>query len=240
MKRHIALAIALLCLTSTAAFSSYCMNKDFTNTGTVPAFDIAILITGNQDITSIFYGFAPGKIGGMTSAGRFSNFSSLFQGGNTLMHWQNLNGTNAPINPNTFVHVGWCTANPNQMVNIFWTDQNGNQLPGSVIQETGAEPNGLQAQWINAFATGTNPAIVSNVRYALPATPFPLAQLNAANTQLAGELQTLGIPTFELAPGASFSAPVPGAAPGQWVVLVYDVNGNGSGAATTDYVQFQF
>jgi len=33
---------------------------------------------------------------------------------------------------------------------------------------------------------------------------------------------------------------VPGAAAGRWIVVVYNVNGSGSGAATTDYVQFQF
>jgi hypothetical protein len=245
MKHTIAIALALSLLAATAAFTAtpprYCTNKDFTNTGTVPAFDIAILITGHQVVTDLYNGFPPGRIGGMTSAGSFSNFSALFQGANELLHWQNLNGTNAPINPGTFVHVGWCTPSPNQMVNIFWTDINGNQLPGSIIQETGSEPNGLGVQWNNAFAAGTNPAVVSNIRFALPASPFPLDQLNAANTQLAGELQALpGPPSFQIPPGGSVTEPVPGATAGAWVVMVYDVNGSGSGAATTDYIQFQF
>jgi|HubBroStandDraft_3_1064219.scaffolds.fasta_scaffold07537_3 hypothetical protein len=242
MKHRIALALISLCLAgSTAAFANYCINKDFANTGNVPANDIAILITGNQPATDLFNGFAPGPIGTSISAGIFSNFSSIFQGPNELLHWQNLNAGNQTINNGTFVHVGWCTPNPSNLVNVYWTDPNGNQLPGSVIQETGCEPNGLNLQWNNLFAANTNPAIVSNVRYALATTALPLDQLNAANTNLASQLQPLpGPASFEVAPGAKVTAPVPGAAAGRWIVVVYNVNGSGSGAATTDYVQFQF
>jgi hypothetical protein len=246
MKRSIVIALILLCLTtcSTAAFADYCINKDFTNTGKVNAFDIAILITGQQVINSTFNGFAPGPIKGtnLVSAGIFSNFSAIFQGANELLHWQNLNQANQPIVPGAFVHVGWCTSSPNNMVNVFWTDVNGNQLPGSVIQETGTEPTGGNVlQWQNLFATGTNPAIVGNVQFALVGSPFTLDQLNAGNTQLAAELQPLpGPATFQIPPGGTVTEPVPGAGPGQWIVVVYNVNGNGSGAATTDYVQFQF
>ncbi len=247
MKRSSILFVLILTLasltTSTAAFADYCINKDFTNTGSVPAYDIIILITGNQPINTIFYGFAAGPIPGtsLVSAGIFKNFSALLQGGNELLHWQNLNGANDVINPGAFVHVGWCTSSANNMVNVQWSDINGAPLPGSVIQETGVEPwpnHGLQ--WQNIFATDTAPAVIGNIRYALLAAPFTLDQLNPANDQLVGELKPLpGPATVTLAPGASFTAPVPGGTTGQWVAVVYDVNGKGSGAATTDWVQFQ-
>ncbi len=243
MKRSIVVALTLLCLTtgSTAAFADYCINKDFTNVGTVPAFDIAFVITGNQFLTHLFNGFAPGPIGTATSAGIFSDFSAVFQGANTLLHWQNLNQANSPINPGVLVHVGWCTANPTGIVNLYWTDAAGNQLPGSIIQETGTEPNGLGLEFANDFAIGTNALVVSNVRYALVGSPFPLDQLNRSNAKLIDALQPLpGPATYTISPGGNVVVPVPGAAPGQWIVAVYDANGSGSGATTVDYVQFQF
>jgi hypothetical protein len=242
MKGSIALAMVLLCLAgSTAAMADYCINKDFTNTGSTPAYDIAVVITGNSPPTWLYSGYVAYGTHPPTSisAGVFSSFTSFFQGANEVLHWQNLNGLNQPINAGKLVHVGWCTVAAYTIASVYWTDASGNPLASGGISETAshwANSATPGVQWDNPLLTSIS---VANASFAVLSAPLALADLNGGNTQLISELQPLPGGTFQIAPGGSVTLPVSGTVPGQWLVLVYGVNGPSSAATTTDYVQFQ-
>ena len=218
------------------AQADYCINKDLINLGP-PAYDIAVLISPIQAV-SFHYDGSAGAV--------FSSFTVGTSGADDLLHWQNLNGTNAPIPTGsgtgpTQVHIGWCTVNPNTLDNMYWTDLAGNQIPGSMVYQVSGHASSSSTpgvQWDNA----TNHSFtVNKVFYGLSTSRWDLSALNKNNTVLARSLVTLpGGTSLTINPGNSVQLSVPGAQPGNWVVLVYNVTGSGTKAVVTDYVQFQF
>ncbi|HEV7519279.1 MAG TPA: hypothetical protein VGR07_23565 [Thermoanaerobaculia bacterium] len=229
MKLKLALAASCLVLAvTTSASADYCINKDLVNLGPT-AYDLGVLITGNQPLSWRYDGYP---------AALFHNFSIVPAGANEFLHWQNVNGSNAPILTGNLVHVGWCTVKPNSIVDMWWTDKSGGRVTGSVVYESYVHQSNNPrpgAIWNNLFA---NPLVVSNVSFALSNTAWSLDQLNRENSVLASQLAPLpGGTSFQVAPGRSVELAIPNAVPGQWLVLRYSVNGSGSQAETVDYAQ---
>ena len=222
-------------LIASSASADYCINKDLVNLGP-PAYDVAVLITGNQPVTFLYNGW-PG--------GQFFTFSTTLAGTNELLHWQNLNGTNDPIptgNPNgpAQLHVGWCTLNPNNVLNMYWTDLLGAQIPGSIIYQVGGHASASSTpgvQWDNA---SNHPITVTNVYYTLNTKRLDLQDLTRNNRTLASQLRPVpGGTSLVIPAGASAKLSLPGAQVGLWAVIVHDVTGSGSKGSATDFVQFQ-
>ncbi len=227
-------------LVASSASADYCINKDLMNLGP-PAYDIAVLISGNQPVTFHYDGWA-----GAT----FSSFTVTPSGGDELLHWQNLNGSNDPIPtgvipplpalPVAQIHIGWCTVNPNDLVNMYWTDLSGNEISGGIVYQISGHQSGSPiagVQWDNAT---NHPITVTNTFYSLSRTPWKLGALNRDNKVLAQGLRALpGGKSLTIAPKASAELPLPGARSGDWVVLVHNVTGSGARAVVTDFVQFQ-
>jgi hypothetical protein len=234
MKLSHALTLSILALTvAGSASADYCINKDLINLGPT-AHDLGVLITGNQPLTWRYDGYP---------AAHFNSFTSILAGTNEFLHWQNVNGSNAPILTGDLVHVGWCTAGPNTIVDMWFTDLNGGRVKGSVVYESAVHQSNdprIGVQWDNVFQGGTNPIVISNVSFALSSAEWELGQLNRENTALAAALMPLpGGASFQVAPGTSVTLPVPGAVSGQWIVLRYSASASGSQAETQDYVQFR-
>jgi hypothetical protein len=237
--------LALSAVQATAAtLANNCINKDLRNLGPT-AYDIGVLITGNQPVTWHFDGyFGTEPPPPSPKALHFSSFTPTLAGANEFLHWQNANGKNDPILTGDIIHVGWCTAKPTDIIDMWWTDLRGARVAGSVVQETSAHQwNGgstIAVQWNNAALQTAAALRVADVNFNLSPTPWNLDQLNRQNTVLAEGLRPLpGGTSFDLAPGASVQLPVPGAVAGQWIVLRYSVSGSVSQADSTDYVQFQ-
>jgi len=222
-------------LVAASASADYCINKDLINLGPT-AYDIAALISGNQPISFHYDGWA---------GGTFSSFTVTPAGTDELLHWQNLNGTNDPIpTGDPFgapqIHIGWCTVNPNDLLNMYWTDAAGIEIPGSTVYQVSGHASGSPTpgvQWDNAT---NHPITVTHTFYSLSRTPWKLGALNRANKVLVQNLRQL--PNGEnrvIAAKGSLELPLPGARPGDWVVLVHNVTGSGTRAVVTDFVQFQ-
>jgi hypothetical protein len=233
--RHACVLPLLSLLAARSASADYCINKDLVNLGP-PAYDIAVLITGNQPITFHYDGWT-----GMV----FNTFTPTLSGANELLHWQNLNGINAPIPTGSGsgpaqVHVGWCTLSPNNILNMYWTDLSGAQIAGSIVDQVGGHASGSSTagvQWDNAT---NHPITVSHVYYARFSTRWDLGQLNRNNTSLKNALLPVsGGTSIIIAAGRSATLSLPGVKSGDWVVVVHDVTGSQSKAAVTDFVQYQ-
>lgn len=230
--KHALVGSFLVLSAAATASADYCINKDLINLGPT-AYDIAVFITGTQPVTWHYDGYP---------AAHFNNFTVVPAAGNELLHWRNLNGANGPIKLGDLVHVGWCTKKPNNIVDMWWTNLSGGRVPNSFVYQIAAHRwrnfTAFGVEWQNQLQAA-NPAIISNVAYALSSTPFPLDQLNRENELLAERLVPLqGGASFSVPPGASVEFPIPEAAPGQWIVLRYSVSGIGGTADSTDYVQF--
>lgn len=227
-------------LVASSASADYCINKDLMNLEP-PAYDIAVLISGNQPVTFHYDGWA---------GGTFSSFTVTPSGGDELLHWQNLNGSNDPIptgvippppaEPVAQIHVGWCTVNPNDTLNMFWTDLSGVEIPGGIVFQVSGHQSGSPiagVQWDNAT---NHPITVTNTYYSLSRTPWKLAALNRDNKVFAQGLRALpGGKSLTIAAKGRAELALPGARPGDWVVLVHNVTGSGTRAVVKDYVQFQ-
>jgi hypothetical protein len=214
-----------------SASADYCINKDLVNLGP-PAYDIAVLISGNQPVTFHF-------------DGGFANITVTPSGTDELIHWQNLNGVNAVIptgsgnNPGQ-IHVGWCTVNPNNILNMYWTDLSGAPMPTGSVDQVGGHSSGSSTQGVQWDNASNHPITVKHVYYASFPTRWDLGQLNRSNRALAAALRAVPEGTsLTIAAGRSAMIPLPGVKSGDWVVVVHDVTGERSQAAVTDFVQFQ-
>jgi hypothetical protein len=236
--RIIAWATALG-MTTSAAFA-YDVNKDLRNIGTQPAYDVAVVLAGQENVTAHFDGYA-GR--------RFGSFSSGPSGPNTLLHWQNLiePGGNGRIDPNEVVHVGWSTADhSSHVLDMYWTDQSGNRIPGSIIfnitSDWTYESGFVALSWDNIFETEWGdrfPLDITEVAVGVFPTPWPLSELNAQNEALNEALQPLPDGSFVLEPDQVITLPVPATVPtGGAVVVRYQVTGPGGAAFAVDWVQF--
>jgi hypothetical protein len=218
--------------------STYFVNKDLQNIGTQPAYDLVIVLAGQQTITDHYDGYP---------VRHFGSFSTGPSGLNTLLHWQNLNepGGDGAIDPGEVVHVGWGTVGASHVLDMYWTDQSGNRIPGSRIfnitsgwtYDTGI----LTVSWTNIFVTDIGevfPIQISDVSMAVFADPWPLSELNAQNDALAAALVPVPGGTFAVAPDQTVTLALPESVPaGSAVVLRYGATGPGGSAVAIDYIQ---
>jgi hypothetical protein len=243
MKLKLALAGSLLALSAVNASADHCINKDLINLGPT-AYDIGVLITGNQAVSWHYDGYFGTEGPPFPKPDHFQSFGITPAGTNEFLHWQNSNGNNTAILTGDLIHVGWCTAKANDIVDMWWTDLAGGRVAGSVVYESSAHQwsnfsHGVAAQWNNA-TLAASAMVISNVAVAVSNSGWGLDQLNRQNSVLAESLRPLpGGTSFEVAPGKSVEIPVPNAVRGQWLVLRYSVSGSGSMAQSVDYVQFQ-
>jgi hypothetical protein len=213
---------------------AYCANKDLKNLGPT-AYDLAVILSGNQNVTWTFDGYLSGP-----KVGKFGTVGIGPSGGNTKIHWQNFkDGTDTAINTGQVIHVGWCTSGQSNVTNMFWTNQQGNPIPGSVVYNITSgwryRTNFLVAVFLNHFPV---PVTISNVHWAAFPVPFGLDQINAENTELNAALQPVpGGAAFVVAPGEEVELPLPDIAPGWALELRYEVRGSGSDAEAVDFIE---
>jgi hypothetical protein len=235
MKNVVVLAaVSVSLLMAGRASADYCVNKDIINLGPT-AYDLAVLINPPQPVTFHYDGWA---------GALFGTFTVAPSGPDQMLHWQNLNGVNDPIPTGTatgpLFHIGWCTGSPNNVTNMYWTDLSGNPIPGGVVYQVSGHASSSSTpgvQWDNA----TNHSFtVNNVYYSPVPTPFPLGDLNGRNTNLTKLLKPLpGGKAIPIDPRKSAQLSLPGVNPGDWLVVVYEVTGEGTRGIVKDFVQFQ-
>lgn len=229
------LVVSALALSFAASASAdHCINKDLINLGPT-AYDIGVVITGNQPLTWRYDGYPNAK---------FTNFTAVPAGTNTFLHWRNLNGTDAPILLGDLVHVGWCVKNSFNFVDMFWTTKAGGRVPGSVVYNLTTKTtyfNGVRRLVLSHRFDTANPIVVSDIHVAVTSAPFPLAELNRENQVLASQLAPLpGGESVTIPPGGTVEIPLPvDAAPGSWLLTRFSVSGPGTQARSTDYEQQQ-
>jgi hypothetical protein len=231
--RRSVLLMAATLLVAQGAFA-YCANKDLKNLGPT-AHDLAVILSGTQNVTSTFNGYSAGS-----KAGRFGSVAVGPSGGNTQIHWQNFNdGTDKAINTGQVIHVGWCTSAQSNVVNMYWTDKQGNPISGSVVYNITSgwryTTNFLVAVFQNHFPV---PVRISDVRWAAFPTPFGLDQINTENQELNDALQPApGGESFMVAPGEVVELRLPDIPPGWALNLRYQVSGSGSDAEALDFIE---
>jgi hypothetical protein len=232
-RRSVFLMLATLLLAQ-GAFA-YCVNKDLKNLGPT-AYDLAVILSGNQNVTSTFNGYSSGP-----KAGRFGSVSKGPSGGNTTIHWQNFrDGHDTAINTGQVIHVGWCTTAQSNVNNMYWTNQQGNPIPGSVVYNITSNWRYntnfvVVAVFRNEFPV---PVRISDVRWAVFPTPFGLDRINTENVELNEALRPVpGGESFVVAPGEEVELPLPDVVPGWVLELRYQVSGSGSDAEALDFVE---
>jgi hypothetical protein len=236
MKFKPVLLVLLGFAVASTASADYCVNKDLINLGPT-AYDLGVVLWGRQPITWHYDGYP---------SAHFNSYTPSFVGFNTRLHWQNVNGVNAPIPTGSLVHVGWCTPRRSNIYRMYWTDLFGRPINGSVVYNITAHAIyitcwGLRVQWINQFSPQFEsgvPITIRNVSFAILPAPLPLADLNRENQVLNSQFQPLpGGETFTVEPGDTFDLPVPAGVPGQVLVLRYSVTGDSASADAMDFVQ---
>lgn len=244
MKTKISTVVAVLVVFCVSDASAWYMNKDVTNLGP-DAEDLAVLISGNHNVTWNYKGYSSGP-----KRGRFDSFADGPDGPNTLLRWRNFDdGSDTTINTNQTIHIGWAINGNSQIVDMYWTDASGNRIPGSVVYNIDTEwtyetaEDIAQATWQNAFDPsegGRQSITISNIQYTLLDSEIDPNQLNAENPDLVGLFQPLeGGDSFSLDFGQSQTLLIPGNVPEESaVVLRYEISAVGSAAQTIDFVQF--
>lgn len=230
LKSTLVASVLALSLAASAS-ADHCINKDLINLGPT-AYDIGVMITGNQPLTWRYDGYW---------GSRFSNFTAVPAGTNTFLHWRNLNGTDAPILLGDLVHIGWCVKNPFNFVDMFWTTLAGGRVPGSVVYNltTGVTYYGGRRRLVlrHQFDTA-HPMVVSNINIAVASAPFPLAELNRENQVLASQFAPLpGGESVTIPPGGTVEIDLPPYVTSGHLVLRYSVDGVGNASQSTDYYQ---
>lgn len=224
------------------------LNKTLKNTSPTAAYDFALILKGNVLPLSWHQdGFIwpwPGPLQG------FNSFSATLSGGNTLLRWWNfVDGVNTQIDIGQEIHIGWGVFWPlkAEVVNAYWTDANGNPIQGSYIKQVNAYgmTNGIYWQWAvwhNTLAPLGIPdtaVTLRDVQFAVFDTLVPPDSLNSSNVALESAFQPMSSDTAIRLPycqSVSLTFPTP-ILKTQWVVLKYKIEGPGSAAEVTDYVE---
>jgi hypothetical protein len=205
----VVLAAALSTSASHAAGPVDC-NVDLRNLGPWTAYDVAIVLAGNEKIDGTYDGVAPYL--------HFRNFCQSTDGSTTTLHWQTPwnETTNTPgvITPGTTIHVGYSTPdNTSEILDAYWTDEDGGRIPGAGIAITGGHIDHSGVTISNSLRSRIS---ISNLRYNLYGidSRLPLGALVGANEQLMASLRPLGgTEVVTLNPGESlrvnFPSPVP-------------------------------
>lgn len=232
--------VLVVALVSISSVQAYDVNKDLKNLGP-DAYDIAVILNGTETVTEHYDGYPLGY----EKVGWFNQFSHGPENGNTKLHWQSFNdGTDNVINTDQVIHVGWSTNDHSSSVkDMYWTDKEGHRIAGSIVFNITSgwayEQNRVYIHWEHIYEAPTVIEI-RNVRFAILASPVPLANLNTENTQLNSQLVPLGGSSqIMVGPGQTVTRVLPIAvAPTSVVVLRYEVLGAGSDAESLDYIQF--
>lgn len=214
-----ALALAL----ATQGALAYEYNVDLKNTGTTTAYDVAVVLSGNETLASTFNGYQGGPLDGYFTDVQESHPAS----GDTIIHWMNIDGMDSPIPPGRTIHIGWSTQDCDSAVkDMYWTTKSHGRLSNSVLHNV---THNL------TYVSGRPPIIdfnnvmeaqvairVRDVRFAVVDAPLKLEALSSVNAALMKSLRSVKEGAFVLAPGERVSFTVPVALKeGQSLITVY-------------------
>ncbi|WP_158623826.1 hypothetical protein [Corallococcus llansteffanensis] len=203
--------------------AAYDKNVDLKNTGTTTAYDVAVVLNGTETVTATFDGYTYGPLIGHFTQRTVTPLAS----GDTVIHWMNIDGIDAPIPPGKTIHVGWSTSDcTSQVKDMYWTTKAHGRLRNSVILDvrnnltytTGGFPiidltNVLEAQ-VNIR--------IRDVRFVVVDSPLPLEALSTMNDKLMAQLRPVSEGSFVLSPGKSARFEIPVAVKeGQSLLTVY-------------------
>jgi len=216
---------AALSTSASQAVGPIDFNADFTNTGWWTAYDIALVLAGNEQIDGTYDGEAPKYL-------HFRNFCRTTNGSTTTLHWQapwdETTNTPGTITPGKTIHVGYSTPdNTSTILDAYWTDAYGGRIPGAGIAITWGHIDQAGVTISNSLKDRIS---ISNLRYNLRATSLRLGDLVGANEALMSDLLPLSGPGgITLDPGQSvrfnFPSPVP---VGYSAVVVFNEFGGNS------------
>lgn len=232
------IALAALAAAHADAHAGRCVNKDLKNLGPT-AYDVAVVLSGNQYIPWHYDGYALGT--GNGKEGVFSSFSVAAPGSDTLLHWQDFwDGVDTAINTGQTIHIGWCTSGKSSIRNMYWTDRNGRPLPLSIIYNIvpwySQDAAGFsRAVFVNLFG---RPIFIRKLAIAVVPVALPLDRLNTENGELAAAMQPVpGGEGILVDAGARVEIPLPGVNLGDTVVARFSVDGSEGSAEALDFVQ---
>jgi hypothetical protein len=192
MKTRITFGFALATAATLAAgghlASATLCNVNLTNTGTVTAYDVAVVLPGIQTInplTGLYYGdSAPGH------DDVFSNAVISTVSGNTVIDFTNPTTPYASGASVIQGHVGWTPSSGGcGLADFYWTDVNGNRIPGShlpIVETHWGTAGNVTFVNTSAFAV-TLASVTGGV-----VTSVPLPDLSRFNTELTRSLKPLG------------------------------------------------
>lgn len=230
---------ALMLALAAQGASAYEKNIDLKNTGTTTAYDVAVVLTGPETITSTFDGYTYGPLIGYFTQRTVTPTAS----GDTVIHWMDIDGLNTPIPPGKTIHVGWTTSDcKSQVKDIYWTNKEHGRLRNSTI---------LDVRNNITYSTGRFPVIdmtyvmeapvnirIQDVRFLVVDDALPLEALSTMNEELMARLQPVKEGSFVLAPGQSvrFELPVE-VREGQSVLTVYTTSPDEAQGAVSSFLQ---
>jgi hypothetical protein len=223
------LALAAILLLSPVA-GAYDTNVDLRKQGGPKAWDVGIVLAGQENVGPTYNGYSDCRFGTVTIDNA---------GANTVIHWENPSGSTGGdgIDNGEVIHVGFSTSDHDAtIVDSYWTDENGARIFGSTVVVVGGH---IGRDWVRVENTFPVVAHVNEVRVGAFAAAWPLADLNARNPELLDQLQPVG-GGFELAPGESVILPFDGGADAAAVVVMIDANAPDSDAAAINFIQDTF
>jgi hypothetical protein len=264
MNRHLCIAalVSVFCVNGVVVQESFGLgldvNKDLTNTGPSPGYDLTVILEGLEDTDYIeqpAHHYDGNDLPGHTQ-GTFGDFDARQEDGNTILQWTDFKdnqatGDKTGVDTGQTIHVGWGTKDGTSSIkDMYWTSKSHSRIPASVVYNItsgyiyGPHKGQVKQVWHNTFDPnldyGPQQSIaVSNVQYALLERPLRLDELNAGNTWLSAQLRSLpGGTSFEVPFDDSMTLPIPDVVGvGTAVVLRYEVSAPGSAAQSVDFVQ---
>ncbi|MCY1032092.1 hypothetical protein OV207_11535 [Corallococcus sp. BB11-1] len=227
---------ALMLALAAQGATAFEYNVDLENTGTTTAYDIAVVLSGTENITRTFDGYTSGALAGRFDAPTFTPTAS----GDTVIHWMNMDGWDAPIPPGKVIHVGWSSADcSSQIKDMYWTNKSHGRLRNSVIKNlthnivytTGRFPDVV----LTNHQAHDAAVLVRDVRFAVVDGALPLEALSSMNVELLQMLRPVKEGSFTVAPGQEVRLSVPvEVQPGQSLIAVWSTGGDeAQGAVST-------
>jgi len=231
MRRILYFGLGLSLLAVAPFVLAYDTNVDLKKQGGDTAWDVAIVLAGQEDTTDTYDGYP---------SGRFQTVTVDSAGANTVIHWENPTGSVAGdgITDGEVVHVGFSTADHDASIaDSYWTDENGARIFGSTVLIVGGH---VGSDWVTVENTFPMAADIRSIRVGTFPAPLPLADLNARNLALLDQLVPVSGPMI-LLPGDTVSFPlaVP-AVPGGSVVLLVEASAPDSDAVAMTFQQRSF